>query len=368
MMIRWMIYLGLLIFAAYESVVFEDAAVTMFFVAALLLFVLLLLLLLIQRQMLKVSMKIPVPAAEKNKGVQLLFRLENRLPFLIGSIHAEIICLSHFTGKKEKYAVSFDNGRKQGTAVTTVCQISGDNCGKMHVFAGRIRIWDIFHLFCLTKKVNLTGEITILPQIYDTAAAISAGVRHFAGETEEDEPEAAGHDASQTYQIRPYRPGDRLQTVHWKLTARNDELYVREAGEPICLAIGIFIDFYAASKAEKQHMAALIEAALSVSNALLEQNCRHFIVWYDLEGRHLCKQRISKIEDIYEVTGYLMSAACYDENMDLKVMYKEAFPYGLYAADIILRLSGDILTADEPVGHFDEKDMETSMGKCMLRV
>ena len=50
MMIRWMIYLGLLIFAAYESVVFEDAAVTMFFVAALLLFVLLLLLLLIQRQ------------------------------------------------------------------------------------------------------------------------------------------------------------------------------------------------------------------------------------------------------------------------------------------------------------------------------
>ena len=96
MMIRWMIYLGLLIFAAYESVVFEDAAVTMFFVAALLLFVLLLLLLLIQRQMLKVSMKIPVPAAEKNKGVQLLFRLENRLPFLIGSIHAEIICLSYY--------------------------------------------------------------------------------------------------------------------------------------------------------------------------------------------------------------------------------------------------------------------------------
>ena len=89
MMIRWMIYLGLLIFAAYESVVFEDAAVTMFFVAALLLFVLLLLLLLIQRQMLKVSMKIPVPAAEKNKGVQLLFRLENRLPFLIGSNRKE---------------------------------------------------------------------------------------------------------------------------------------------------------------------------------------------------------------------------------------------------------------------------------------
>ncbi len=51
-----------------NSVVFEDAAVTMFFVAALLLFVLLLLLLLIQRQMLKVSMKIPVPAEREVKA------------------------------------------------------------------------------------------------------------------------------------------------------------------------------------------------------------------------------------------------------------------------------------------------------------
>ena len=57
-----------------------------------------------------------------------------------------------------------------------------------------------------------------------------------------------------------------------------------------------------------------------------------------------------------------MSAACYDENMDLKVMYK-AFPYGLYAADITLRLSGDILTADEPVGHFDEKRYGDIHGK-----
>ena len=368
MMIRWMIYLGLLIFAAYESVVFEDAAVTMFFVAALLLFVLLFLLLLIQRQMLKVSMKIPVPAAEKNKGVQLLFGLENSLPFLIGSIHAEIICLSHFTGKKEKYAVSFDNGRKQGRTVTTACQIFGDNCGKMQVFAGRIQIWDIFHLFCLTKKVNLTGEITILPQIYDTAAAISEGVRHFAGETEEDEPEAAGHDATQTYQIRPYRPGDRLQTVHWKLTARNDELYVREAGEPICLAVGIFIDFYAASKAEKQHMAALIEAVLSVSNALLEQNCRHFIVWYDAEAKKLSKQRISKIDDIYALMSYLMSASCYEGFVDLKEMYKEAFPYGLYAADITLKLSGEILTNEETAGYFNAANIRKSMSECLIRI
>ena len=197
---------------------------------------------------------------------------------------------------------------------------------------------------------------------------VSEGVRHFAGETEEDEPEAAGNDHSQIYQIRPYRPGDRLQTIHWKLTARSGELYVREAGEPICLAAGIFMDFCAASQRERSNAEALVEAALSISNALLEQNCRHFIVWYDAEAKKLSKQRISKIDDIYALMSYLMSASCYEGFVDLKEMYKEAFPYGLYAADITLKLSGEILTNEETAGYFNAANIKKSMSECLIRI
>lgn len=55
----------------------------------------------------------------------------------------------------------------------------------------RIRTKDIFGFFSLNKKITLTKEITFLPKIYETMVDVSEGVRHFAGETEEDEPEAA---------------------------------------------------------------------------------------------------------------------------------------------------------------------------------
>ena len=39
---------------------------------------------------------------------------------------------------------------------------------------------------------------------------------------------------------------------------------------------------------------------------------------------------IDSLDDIYALMSYLMSASCYEGFVDLKEMYKEAFPYGLY--------------------------------------
>jgi|GEM_PF-169140 len=366
MMIRWGMYLVFVLFLAYESVIYHHAAVSMLLVAAIILPVISLALLVIARSKIKVTMKIPVPVSEKNNPIQMQIDIKRGVLLPVGQVDLRMRCISGFTNQQKVTHLTIDHDGKRDSHV--IYDISGRQCGKVKIVIDRIRMKDLFGLCSLNKKVNLEKEITFLPKIYETMVEVSEGVRHFAGETEEDEPEAAGNDHSQIYQIRPYRPGDRLQTIHWKLTARSGELYVREAGEPICLAVGIFMDFYADSPAEKNNAEALIEAALSVSNALLEQNCRHFIVWYDADARRLSKQRIGKIEDIYALMNYLMSAACYEEPADLKEMYKEAFPYGLYAADITLELSGDILTGGEVIGSFDAAHIKQSMAECLIRI
>ncbi|MFQ8759734.1 MAG: AAA family ATPase [Intestinimonas sp.] len=38
--------------------------------------------------------------------------------------------------------------------------------------------------------------------------------------------------SGEDYDLRPYRPGDPIRTVHWKLTSKRDELVVRETLEP----------------------------------------------------------------------------------------------------------------------------------------
>ena len=37
-----------------------------------------------------------------------------------------------------------------------------------------------------------------------------------------------GYDPSELFDVREFQNGDRLQSVHWKLSARTDELMVKE--------------------------------------------------------------------------------------------------------------------------------------------
>ena len=42
-----------------------------------------------------------------------------------------------------------------------------------------------------------------------------------------------GDDPSELYDIREYRAGDRISRIHWKLSERGEEVYVKEGGLPL---------------------------------------------------------------------------------------------------------------------------------------
>lgn len=47
---------------------------------------------------------------------------------------------------------------------------------------------------------------------------------------------------AEQYEIRTYRPGDALRSVHWKLTAKLDDILVRESVEPRCHVLAIALE------------------------------------------------------------------------------------------------------------------------------
>ena len=71
MMIRWGIYLAFVVLMVYESVIYENVAVSMLMAAAIFLPVISLVLLAVARRKINITMKIPVPVAEKNNPIQL---------------------------------------------------------------------------------------------------------------------------------------------------------------------------------------------------------------------------------------------------------------------------------------------------------
>ena len=102
--------------------------------------------------------------------------------------------------------------------------------------------------------------------------------------------------------------GDKMQKIHWKLSAKSDSLIVKEYSEPVGFAIVIFVNLFSPGKKEdRQKRDAVLETAASLSWTLIEQNYTHIVAWVGERGR-IRRRKISDYEDIYEMLAGLLTA------------------------------------------------------------
>ncbi len=110
---------------------------------------------------------------------------------------------------------------KEGQAFPT------EHCGKMLCKLERARVYDYLGLFWLRIRKNTVTSLTVRP--------IPVPIQHvpelerFAASSWRPKP---GGGFSENHEMRQYMPGDKMNQVHWKLTAKTGEVIVREAMEP----------------------------------------------------------------------------------------------------------------------------------------
>lgn len=73
---------------------------------------------------------------------------------------------------------------------------------------------------------------------------------------------------AESYELRPYRPGDSLNRVHWKLSAKTGALTVREAQAPVKQTAAIALTLYGSD----QTVDAVLGQLLWLGQLLLERN------------------------------------------------------------------------------------------------
>ena len=107
--------------------------------------------------------------------------------------------------------------------------------GSYEVSLRRVRIYDMMGLFCMNCRRAVKGEralLGVLPGIYPMVIRLSESVRSFAGDAEVYDSLRSGTDAGETLKLRPFQKGDELKNIHWKLSAKEGELIVRENSMP----------------------------------------------------------------------------------------------------------------------------------------
>lgn len=294
-----------------------------------------------------------VKVVNKGSAIPIQISIENKgifpVPFMDISVSAD----------RKKIRQCCSCSLKGHETKNKVLYIEAETAGFCRIHLDKIMYYDLLHLFSSSKKCRQSVSVLVLPQIYPVAMEIRSSFRYHGEESGLYYDEEEGNDPSEILEIREYRPGDRMQKIHWKLSQRIDTLMVKEYSEPIGFAVVFLLDtadFYEA----------YLETFMSISMEMCYEKCLHYICYTDDQGV-LIRKPVVKEENLYLILQSLMDADIQTGRLD-KDMYDDWYGAGGYHTCIRLTEELELYKQEEPVGKIDRNNVEKSLAGLMLEL
>ncbi len=144
-------------------------------------------------------------------------------------------------------------------------------CGVLSCTLEHVWVYDCLGLFSLPRR-SVRAELTVLPMWRDDAPVPAPGMPAAApggpaGRNSGGSPE--------DYDLRPYRTGDALRAVHWKLSSKRDELIVREGVQPQDTLWNLTFDHFGAPEVFER----VLDRLYTVGSVLLARGQRMLVQW-----------------------------------------------------------------------------------------
>ena len=219
--------------------------------------------------MLGARAELSAPAGRIRRGQAAAWKLRvvsrSRLPL---ARWAGRLCLTDRTaGRSVRRRLAMSHaipGAGRGWGVDT------EHCSLVECRVERLRVCDCLGLFTLPVKPPEPGELLVQP------LPVAPGRLDLPEGTGRPVPAPRGKSASgEDYELRPFREGDSLRTVHWKMSAKRDELVTRELLEDRRPVPVLTFDHFG----PRSRMDRTLDRLAGLSAALLERERPHEVRW-----------------------------------------------------------------------------------------
>ena len=115
-------------------------------------------------------------------------------------------------------------------APTAGCEIKqllrSQHAGRIEASIVCLTVYDLFHVVGVVDDSDYSAGVLVWPVFLESEEAEVYGC--VEGFPKENESKKKGAEYNPDYEMREYVPGDELKSIHWKLTAKQDKLMVRE--------------------------------------------------------------------------------------------------------------------------------------------
>lgn len=311
-----------------------------------------------ERMGVKCTLKVPISMAQQGQQVKvLLSKTKNGKPWR-GRVRV-VLTIQNTCLEQKKCIRQSISGASQAAFYLTL-----ENAGNYEISIRRIRVYDLSGLFYLTKKSVETASVVVLPTFYPVNIRLTEAVRNFVGDSEVYDTVRSGDDASETFKLRPFQDGDKLKNIHWKLSAKMEELIVRENSMPKACSTVLFLDNGFLGKKTKTD--AFIRAAASLSYSMMDMDCPHYMAWYSRRYQDLVRMRVDNEESFYEFLLYLLQDFERTEKVNLGERYREKYGAEMLLHRLMLKQNLKLYQQDLVVAELKSDDLEKSLSEMEL--
>ncbi len=265
-------------------------------------------------------------------------------------------------------------GEAQSVTVLGRMKTRGQTPGKIIFRIKNVWSYDLFGILRLSArggKNRQLHEIVVLPEIYEAPLILGQNAKNPSWGHEIYGQAAQRTEPAEKNEIREYRPGDKIRSIHWKLSAKSDELMVRDIDQEQEASVLFFLEWKKNGekyRKKRQQREWFYTVVLSVSYSLARQGCRHYVVWYDRRQKDLVRFLVSGEEDIYEMLSQVCGIAETGDGFEIKNAYREKYVVFPGNAFLILRENLCLEEAEGKQIQYQGRDLKNSLESNVISI
>ena len=305
--------------------------------------------------------EVPVGIAERGRESLVKLIITNHCFLPVNRMRAMITVNDVMRGRKKRYLMTLPAVPKGESEYIRSVSFSGT--GNYEITLRKLRIYDITGILFMNIPVKKQGAVQVMPELHDVPVRLTQATKNFYGEADVYDENQPGHDKSELFQVREYRPGDRLQNVHWKLTAKQDELIVKEYSLPKACPVILFLSY---RPGKKKQQLRYLELVSSLSFSIMDAGCPHYVVWYDGATADVMRIRVDDEESLFYMIGVLMRVHWVRCKEDIKARYKDKYRQEPYVWALTVDEKLQLYKEKEMLVRYTGKKLRTSLGQIEL--